>query len=212
MNLQVDKEDRWQWHLKTSNAFSVRSAYKVLATRYHSPVMETLKPLWHKDIPLKVVLFGWRLFRDRLPTKDNLIRCGVIAVEERLCVGGCGMLETSSHLLLHCRTFGEVWHFIHNWLGVCSVLPNAPADHFLQFNSIGGNCFKVWMSILHLIWYATIWEIWKEINNMLFNDKECSIPQIMNKIKSLTFYVVEGEVYYSSFQLPCLVALVHLQC
>lgn len=119
VNLQVDKDDSWKWHLETSNAFSVRSAYKVLAARFHSAAMELSKSLWHKDIPLKVVLFGWRLFRDRLPTKDNLLRRGVIDFEERLCVGGCGVLETSSHLSLHCGIFGAVWHFIHNWLGVC---------------------------------------------------------------------------------------------
>jgi len=35
--------------------------------------------LWHKDVPLKVVLFAWRLFQDRLPTKDNLYRRNVLA-------------------------------------------------------------------------------------------------------------------------------------
>jgi len=95
--------------------------------------MVTSKSVWYKDIPLKVFLFAWRLFRERLPTKDNSIRRGVITSDDRLCVGGCDSLETSSHLLLHCRIFGEVWNFIHNWLGVCSVLPNVLADHFIQF-------------------------------------------------------------------------------
>ena len=53
-----------------------------------------------------VVLFAWRLFRDRLPTKDNLIRRGVIAFVDSLCVGGCGSLETAPHLFLHCNFFG----------------------------------------------------------------------------------------------------------
>jgi hypothetical protein len=74
VNLQVDKEDRWHWNLEMSNAFSVRSAYKVLATHHTTAALVTLKSLRQKDIPLKVVLFAWRLFRDRLSTKDNLIR------------------------------------------------------------------------------------------------------------------------------------------
>lgn len=36
---------------------------------------------WHKDVSLKVVLFVWRLFRDRLPTKVNLHRRQVLDVE-----------------------------------------------------------------------------------------------------------------------------------
>jgi hypothetical protein len=34
--------------------------------------------LWHNDVPLKVVLFAWRLFCDHLPTKDNLHRRNVL--------------------------------------------------------------------------------------------------------------------------------------
>jgi len=94
--------------LETSNAFSARSAYKFLASQHNTDAMLTSKTLWHKDIPLKVFLFGWRLFRDRLPTKNNLFRRGVITYNDRLCVGGHDVLETSSHLLLHCRIFGEV--------------------------------------------------------------------------------------------------------
>jgi len=139
------------------------------------------------------------LFRDRLSTKDNLFHRGIIVSEDRLCVVGCGVLETSAHLLLHCRIFGEVWHFIHNWLGVCSVLPNVPADHFIQFGSVGGNCSRVRMSILHLIWFATVWEIWKERNNMLFNDKECSTSQIVDKIKLLIFMWLKAKFATLSF-------------
>jgi hypothetical protein len=74
VNLHVDREDRWLWNSEMSNAFSVQSAYKFLASQHHTDAMVTSKTLWHKDIPLKVVLFVWRLFRDRLPTKDNLFR------------------------------------------------------------------------------------------------------------------------------------------
>ena len=55
--LQVDKDDRWLWTLKSSNVYFVRSAYRVLIV--HPPLVYpvTVSELWHKDIPLKVVLF-----------------------------------------------------------------------------------------------------------------------------------------------------------
>jgi len=79
VTLQVDKDDKWLWKLESSNDFTVRSAYKVLIHQQHSATTVSSKVLWHKDIPLKIVLFAWRLFRDRLPTKDNLFRRGVIS-------------------------------------------------------------------------------------------------------------------------------------
>ncbi|XP_024630644.1 uncharacterized protein [Medicago truncatula] len=156
VTLQVDKEDRWLWRLKSSNDFTVRSASKVLVNQQNTYTEVSPNALWHKDIPLKVVLFAWRLIRDRLPTKDNLIRRGIIGPNDSLCVGGCGLMETSPRLFLHCQLFGEVWHFIHLWLGVCSVIPNVPADYLNQFSFVGGNCPKGLLSIMQLIWLATV--------------------------------------------------------
>jgi len=91
----------WHWNLESRYAYTVRSAYKSVTQYQHIDIMVSTKVLWHKDIPLKVVIFVWHLFRDRLPTKDNLYRRRVIAVDDRLCVGGCGSLESSTHLFLH---------------------------------------------------------------------------------------------------------------
>ena len=67
-------------------------------------------------MPLKVVLLAWRLFRDRLPTKDNLLRRGVINYDSKTCVAGCDLAESSPHLFLHCIIFGSVWHLIYSWI------------------------------------------------------------------------------------------------
>ena len=61
-----------------SNAFTVRSLYNFLTLQPHVELPVDVSSIWHKDVPLKVVVFAWRLFRDRLPTKDNLLRRGVI--------------------------------------------------------------------------------------------------------------------------------------
>ena len=72
VRLQVDRDDRWRWTLESSNVFSVRSAYNFLSANPPLTLSVPIASLWHKDVPLKVVLFAWRLFQDRLPTKDNL--------------------------------------------------------------------------------------------------------------------------------------------
>jgi len=111
--------------------------------------------LWHKDVPLKVVLFVWSLFRDRLPTKDNLFCRHVIAFDAQSCVGGCGEVETSSHLFFHCNLFGSVWNHILRWLGLSAVWPYDVANHYYQFSYIGGVA-KSRRSILQVIWFATV--------------------------------------------------------
>ena len=110
--------------------------------------------LWNKQVPLKVVLCACRLFRDRLPTKNNLLRRGVIPFDSQLCVAGCNSIETSTHLFLHCSTFGSVWQLLLRWLGFSTALPLGVVDHFNQFSFYGGNV-KARGAIFQVIWFAT---------------------------------------------------------
>ncbi|XP_024640724.1 uncharacterized protein [Medicago truncatula] len=142
--------------------------------------------LWHKEVPLKVVLFAWRLLRDRLPTKDNLHRRHVLGVDDQYCVGGCGLVETSNHLFLHCNIFGSVWNYIFQWIGIATVMPFDVTGLFKQFTLLGGFS-KSRQSILQVIWFATLWEIWKERNNRFFNSKDSPIIEVVDRIKLLTF-------------------------
>jgi len=184
--LQVDKEDMWLWKLETSHVYSVCSAYKLLIVQPPAVNVMSVSSLWNKDVPLKVVLFAWRLFRDRLPTKNNLLCHGVISVDAISCAAGCGLEKSSEHLFLHCNIFGAIWHNIYKWLNVSSVFPFAVGDHFIQFTTLGGLA-KAHQSILQVLWFATLWEIWKERNNRLFNGKQCSTLQVVDKIKAQFF-------------------------
>ncbi|XP_024642145.1 uncharacterized protein [Medicago truncatula] len=189
----------WLWNLETSNAFLVCSTYNFLTAQ---TIVDTdpvdVELLWHKDVPLNVVIFAWRMFRNRLPTKDNLNRRGVLNNNSCLCASRCGSLETASHLFLHCFIFGSVWHFIIRWVGISSVLPYYATDHFPQF-SFGGGGSKVRQSILQVIWFAIVWEIWKERNSRTFNGKECSIMRLVDKIKLLSFSWLKAKFVHFRF-------------
>jgi len=140
--------------------------------------------IWNKDVSLKVGLFAWWLFRDRLPTKDNLLSRGVTPNDSRWCVVGCGNEESSSHLFLHCQFFGLVWYHIYRWLAISTTSPLSVGDHFNQFTFVGGVA-KARRSILQVLW--------KERNNKLFKGKECSTAQVVDKIKSLTFMWLKAK-------------------
>ena len=184
-SLQVNKKDIWLWNLEKSNVYSVRTAYDFLTTPTTVVNPVEAKLLWHKDIPLKVIIFAWRLFCNRLPIKDNLFRRNVLNNEARLCTSGCGSLETLNHLCFHCSTFGAVWYYIFCWLGILSTIPYEAVYHLIQISFVGSGS-RVRQSILHLIWFATVWEIWK--GQRVFDNPSSG----QNKATFLS--VVEGEI------------------
>jgi hypothetical protein len=51
---------------------------------------------WHKQVPLKVSMYVWRLLHNKLPTKDNLVRRVIISQENHYCVSGGGQVDTVS--------------------------------------------------------------------------------------------------------------------
>jgi hypothetical protein len=126
------------------------------------------------------------LIRDRLPTKNNLYRRQVLDFDDQNCVRGCGLIETSTHLFLHCFLFSSVWNHILQWLGIVTTLPHDVSEHFNQFQHLGG-VSRSRQSILQIIWIASVWEIWKERNNRIFKAKDSSIMQVVDRIKLLTF-------------------------
>jgi len=76
----------WQWHLDPTWGYSVHGVYGMLTYNEHVHVPPNLDLIWHKQVPLKVSDFAWRMLRDRLPTKTNLENRSVISPEARLCV------------------------------------------------------------------------------------------------------------------------------
>jgi len=42
---------------------------------------------------------------------------------------------------------------------------------------------KVRRSFMHIIWFACVWVIWYERNDQIFNNKENSIIELLDKVK-----------------------------
>jgi hypothetical protein len=117
----------------------VRGAYTLLTSRNVSEAAALTDLLWHKQIPLKVSVLAWRLLRNRLPTRDNLVRRHIITPDSQLCVTGCGGVETVHHLFLSCLVFASLWHLIRGWVDTSTTDLYQLQDHFIQFvYSAGG--------------------------------------------------------------------------
>jgi len=87
--LQENVTDTWRWLLDPIKGYTVREAYRFLTTPEVIPDMYLVDNVWHQCIPSKVSLFVWCLLRNRLPTKDNLVRRRVLHLDDSACISGC---------------------------------------------------------------------------------------------------------------------------
>ncbi|KAF1892130.1 hypothetical protein Lal_00036486 [Lupinus albus] len=151
-----------------------------LCNSFLNDLKQHASSLWKSKAPSKVLTFTWRLFQDKIPTKDALSKRGVpLHTNGRLLCSFCNdHSETSTHLFSSCSVTYSVWQSIYKWLGIHVVLPLNPLHHFL--NHIGmvsdKKSWKVWSSI----WLATIWAIWLHRNDIIFNNIQTTTNRILD--------------------------------
>jgi hypothetical protein len=117
----------------------MRGVYSLLTRRNAPDETLTTSLIRHKlQVPVKVSVLAWRLFRNRLPTRDNLVKCHIIASDAHFCVIGCGGMETVHHLFLSCPVFAQLWSLIRSWVDISSADPWLIHDHFVQFTYSAG--------------------------------------------------------------------------
>ena len=73
ISLQSNILDQWLWRHDLCDGYSAKGAYNLLISQVSHGVEATSYFIWHKQVPLKVSVLAWRLIRNRLPTKDNLV-------------------------------------------------------------------------------------------------------------------------------------------
>lgn len=124
---------KWQWTPDIQAGYIVSDIYHILTTQTEPTDVGLLDFVLHKQVPLKMSIFAWRFLRGRLPTKNNLVRRGLLSAEEAGCVAGCGHDESMSHLFIHCESYGALWRHIRSWIGVSGVEPYDISEHLFRF-------------------------------------------------------------------------------
>jgi hypothetical protein len=122
----LQQEDSWSWGGSSDGEFSVKSVREMIADRItgglnHHYIQSHL-------IPKKINVFGWRAWKDRLPTKVALHRRNIM-INSLLCPLCGSSNESLDHLLIDCLVASVVWQKVAKW---CSLPP-------IQVNSV--NCW-----------------------------------------------------------------------
>lgn len=179
----------------------MREAYRFITSHGDHFDRSLVDKVWHRHIPAKVSMFVWRLLRNRLPTRSNLLRRHIIHANNVMCVTGCNVTETASHLFLWCGNSFTLWSLVASWLGLSLGHSNDLRQHHIQFCSMAGFswCTHPYFTS---IWYACVWVIWKDRNKHIFQNEAHHSLFLLEKIKRNSFMWMKARSFsfhYSYF-------------
>nr|GEZ11128.1 RNA-directed DNA polymerase, eukaryota [Tanacetum cinerariifolium] len=104
--------DRWSCDLNGEGMFRVKDIRSILDDLFLPSSNEATR--WAKYVPIKVNVFAWRARLDRLPTRDNLAKRGVI-MDSSLCPI-CGLFpENAQHFFFGCDLVRSIALRICHW-------------------------------------------------------------------------------------------------
>ena len=159
--------------------YSTKLAYNLLKDEGNSIEEDsTSKIIWRLKIPPRASAFSWRIFKNRLPTRDNLRRrhvelpsynCPLCDQEE----------ETAGHILFSCRKTRHLWWESLRWVNRVGPFSIEPKSHFLQFSLWSGksNVDKRW----EVFWIALSMSIWKHRNALVFHNQDFNSEKVMDE-------------------------------
>lgn len=191
--------DSLSWKLSDDGRYSTRSMYIALSKRVdkEEEVDPLLKKLWCKGVPSKVSSFLWKAIRDRVPTKNNLLRRGIVVDDrDKICTFCFHPLEDIGHLLCSCSFSYDVWRKCFDWLGFEMVGSNILRNHYCQF--VTGQGGKTMKKMLNIIWQSVCWSIWKARNDAIFKGTRINTGDILEGVKFRSWKWLRS-FFHSSF-------------
>jgi hypothetical protein len=184
--------DKWWWTPDDGGFFSVSSSYRVLESIVLLDdgvgVLEesVFGGIWKSPAPSKVIAFSWMALLDRIPTRANLERRGVLSqVDHRNCVMCGHSEETTTHLFMHCDMAWLFWRLVFDWLGVNFITPQNLYVHFTCWNDEASSR-RIRMAF-RMIWHAVLWTIWRERNARIFKNQFKCVYELVDEVKALSW-------------------------
>ncbi|XP_058787437.1 uncharacterized protein LOC131661813 [Vicia villosa] len=150
-------KDLVEWSLDSEKGFTVSSCYSIYAQKRipFGPFNrhdEALELIWKVEIPFRIKSFGWRLFVNRLPTKDLLVYRGINLTSTNLKCVFCDLhLEDRDHIFFKCVVINYVWKEIAKWVDFPGWNMEDCIPFFMEWNEAWNVNNMIW-NIKILIW------------------------------------------------------------
>ncbi|GJU92999.1 retrotransposon protein, putative, ty1-copia subclass [Tanacetum coccineum] len=107
--------NRWSWTLNGHGDFSVKSAREGIDK--HWLVTSSSSTRWSKLLPIKLNVFAWHMFLDKLPTMINLSNRG-LDVPCVLCPNCGNAMESRNHLFFGCSMALDLFQLPGRWWNI----------------------------------------------------------------------------------------------
>lgn len=98
--------DYWEWTPNRDAGYLVKYGCQMLTHKNQLDPISNKELIWNKTTPLKVSLFTWKLLNNRILSKYNLERWGMLLQVSRKCTCAFEKDENSNHIFLECEFFG----------------------------------------------------------------------------------------------------------
>lgn len=181
--------DSWSWSGKQGSKFTTKYMYEILSNERlgEDGDLFSWKKLWWKVVPSKVGVFTWKAIRERIPSKENLLKQGLsFCGDSGACSLCLSVVESLNHLLFTGPSVIMVWSTILQWLGKSVLYSLRAKDHYLEFLDLE---------------QITIWKLWKAINELIFKESRYTLDELIDGIKFCVWKWIRAH-YPVSFSVP----------
>ena len=107
-----DREDTIIWDLEPKGIYTVKSYYNFVNFRGVAP--DNIISIWKTNVPQRIQIFLWLVVRNKLLTRDNLLKRQHVA--DTTCLF-CNEAELAYHLFFDCVVARELWREIFSPMG-----------------------------------------------------------------------------------------------
>ncbi|GKV02232.1 hypothetical protein SLEP1_g14691 [Rubroshorea leprosula] len=115
------QKDRWEWR-HDHGIYSTKSGYQALSSNHQQSRNNLHKRIWCRLVPTKICAFVWKLLQNRIPSKVNLFKKGIVPdLNLATCMLCNESIEDINHLFLHCKFAYSVWSKSLQWWRISSV-------------------------------------------------------------------------------------------
>ncbi|GKV52096.1 hypothetical protein SLEP1_g58693 [Rubroshorea leprosula] len=142
--------------------------------------------------PTKISIFVWQLLQNKIPTRSNLFKRGILKNPEECKCIFCGVEnEDSNHLFIHCKIASDLWRDCYKWWGIRTVQDKDCKKVFEQHpnvakmttEKIGWEC----------IWFTVTWTIWLARNEKIFKQKEVDRRKLLEMVQIRAFNWIKAS-------------------
>ncbi|XP_058775361.1 uncharacterized protein LOC131649626 [Vicia villosa] len=181
---------KWWRHasgFSVSNAYDSFSLCVVPSFSLEPSLRLVFSSLWKTKVPSRILIFGWRLIWNRLPTKVDLAKRGILANPNDIRCPFCPNFEEDlNHLFFECSFNNLWWRKLLSWL--CLVDDSAVDSIVGCLCWLEEHCGKA--GGIGLKWFFGLvfcWIMWICRNDVIFNGLDVNSFDGLSLMKALSW-------------------------